>query len=116
MRCRVFRIFSEPESIQFNKNASHVIPPQSELFPTKKTTPAAPAAAASTSSARPVRASGKTGSNVGNIGLALVKLDHVKEGSTFDVMDREGATVRVKAFFPAWWPKQPEAEESSGDE
>ncbi|KAF9339835.1 ccr4 associated factor [Linnemannia elongata] len=106
----------EPESIQFNKDASHVIPPQSELFPTKKTTPAAPAAAASTSSARPVRASGKTGSNVGNIGLALVKLDHVKEGSTFDVMDREGATVRVKAFFPAWWPKQPEAEESSGDE
>ncbi|KAF9156006.1 ccr4 associated factor [Linnemannia schmuckeri] len=104
----------EPESIQFNKSASHVIPPQSELFPTKKTTPAAPAA--STSSARPVRASGKTGSNVGNIGLALVKLDHVKEGSTFDVMDREGATVRVKAFFPTWWPKQPESEESHGDE
>ncbi|KAF8943846.1 ccr4 associated factor [Haplosporangium gracile] len=104
----------EPESIQFNKSASHVIPPQSELFPTKKTNPAA--SVASTSSARPVRASGKTGSNVGNIGLALVKLDHVKEGSTFDVMDREGATVRVKAFFPAWWPKQPESEESHGDE
>ncbi|KAF9549907.1 ccr4 associated factor [Mortierella hygrophila] len=106
----------EPESIQFIKSVSHVIPPQSELFPTKKTTPAAPAAATSTSSARPVRASGKTGSNVGNIGLALVKLDHVKEGSTFDVMDREGSTVRVKAFFPAWWPKQPESEESIKDE
>ncbi|KAF9908504.1 ccr4 associated factor [Linnemannia zychae] len=103
----------EPESIQFNKNASHVIPPQSELFPTKKAT--STPQVASTSSARPVRASGKTGSNVGNIGLALVKLDTVKEGTTFDVMDREGATVRVKAFFPAWWPKQPEAEEG-GDE
>ncbi|KAF9133435.1 ccr4 associated factor [Mortierella sp. 14UC] len=103
----------EPESIQFNKSASHVIPPQSELFPTKKATPTPQAA--STSSARPVRASGKTGSNVGNIGLALVKLDTVKEGATFDVMDREGATVRVKAFFPSWWPKQPEAEEG-GDE
>ncbi|KAG0296122.1 ccr4 associated factor [Linnemannia gamsii] len=100
----------EPESIQFDKSALHVVPPQSELFPTKKSTPVP--AAASTSSARPVRASGKTGSNVGNIGLALVKLDTVKEGTTFDVMDREGATVRVKAFFPAWWPKQPESEES----
>jgi hypothetical protein len=100
---------SEPESIQFNKSVSHVIPPQSELFPTMKATPAPQIA--STSSARPVRASGKTGSNVGNIGLALVKLDTVKEGATFDVMDREGATVRVKAFFPAWWPKQPEVEE-----
>ncbi|KAG0376166.1 ccr4 associated factor [Mortierella sp. AD032] len=105
----------EPSSIQFNKSASHVIPPQSELFPTKKATPAPQQAAASTSSARPVRASGKTGSNVGNIGLALVKLDHVKEGSTFDVMDREGATVRVKAFFPAWWPKQPESEEGGAE-
>lgn len=103
-------MFSEPESIQFDKGALHVIPPQSELFPTKKSTPVP--AAASTSSARPVRASGKTGSNVSNIGLALVKLDTVKEGTTFDVMDREGATVRVKAFFPAWWPKQAESEES----
>ena len=91
-----------------------MIPSQSELFLTKKDTPAP---AASTSSARPVRASGRTGSNVGNIGLALVKLDHVKEGSTFDVMDREGATVRVKAFFPGWWPRQPEVEErDTGDE
>ncbi|KAF9094449.1 ccr4 associated factor [Mortierella sp. AD031] len=103
----------EPMSIQFDKSKAHVIPPQSELFPTKKDSPAP---AASTSSARPVRASGKTGSNVGNIGLALVKLDQVRDGSTFDVMDREGATVRVKAFFPAWWPKQPESEEGSGDE
>ena len=100
-------------SIQFDKSKTLVIPPQSELFPTKKDSPAP---AASTSSARPVRASGKTGSNVGNIGLALVKLDQVKDGSTFDVMDREGATVRAKAFFPAWWPKQPESEEGSGDE
>ncbi|KAF9933492.1 ccr4 associated factor [Linnemannia zychae] len=103
----------EPESIQFDKAASHVIPPQSELFPTKQDTSAP---AGSRSSARSVRASGKTGSNVGNIGLALVKLDHVQEGSTFDVMDREGATVRVKAFFPSWWPKQPESGEGSGDE
>ncbi|KAF9929236.1 hypothetical protein BGZ67_006429 [Mortierella alpina] len=48
------------------------------------------------------RASGKTGSNVGNTGLALVKLDLVADGSMFEMMDREGATVRAKAFFPAW--------------
>ncbi|KAG0053186.1 ccr4 associated factor [Gryganskiella cystojenkinii] len=106
---------AEPETIQFNKEESHVIPPQSELFPVKQADSLKPAS--STASARPVRASGKTGSNVGNIGLALVKLDQVAEGSVFEVMDREGATVRVKAFFPSWWPKQPEAEnESSKDE
>jgi hypothetical protein len=90
-----------------------VIPPQSELFPVKKEELTQPAA--SSSSARPVRASGKTGSNIGNIGLALVKLDDVANGSTFNVMDREGATVRVKAFFPSWWPHQASSEESAGD-
>ncbi|KAF8933288.1 ccr4 associated factor [Dissophora ornata] len=103
----------EPEAIQFNKSTSHVIPPQSELFLTKNEESTQPAA--SSSSARPVRASGKTGSNVGNIGLALVKLDDVAGGSTFDVMDREGATVRVKAFFPTWWPKQASTGDGAGD-
>ncbi|KAI1318012.1 ccr4 associated factor [Mortierella claussenii] len=105
-------VMFEPQTIQFDKNASHVIPPQSELFPPKPQEPQQ-TPAASSSSARPIRASGKTGSNVGNIGLALVKLDDVANGSTFDVMDREGATVRVKAFFPTWWPRQAEAEESA---
>ncbi|KAG0298284.1 ccr4 associated factor [Dissophora globulifera] len=104
----------EPEELQFNKTQAHAIPPQSELFPAKKEE-SAPPAAASSSSARPVRASGKTGSNVGNIGLALVKLDDVASGNTFDVMDREGATVRVKAFFPTWWPRQPSSEEEGVD-
>ncbi|KAF9950918.1 ccr4 associated factor [Modicella reniformis] len=93
-----------PEAIQFNKNTSHVIPPQSELFPVKTDESSQPAA--SSSSPRPVRASGKTGSNVGNIGLALVKLEDAANGRIFNVMDREGATVRVKTFFPAWWPQQ----------
>ncbi|KAG9322399.1 hypothetical protein KVV02_005282 [Mortierella alpina] len=66
----------EPESIQFSRDVVHVIPSQSELFPAKKEV-ATPTA--SSSSARPVRASGKTGSNVGNIGLALVKLDLVRK-------------------------------------
>ncbi|GJJ78237.1 transferase CAF17, mitochondrial [Entomortierella parvispora] len=93
-----------PETMRFIKGDSHVVPSQSELFPVK--TADTLNVATSTASARPVRASGKTGSNVGNIGLALVKLDQVSEGNIFEVMDREGATVRVKAFFPSWWPKQ----------
>ncbi|KAF9361088.1 ccr4 associated factor [Mortierella sp. AD094] len=103
---------TEPELIQFNKNASHVIPPQSELF-LVKSEESSPQPTASSSSARPVRASGKTGSNIGNIGLALVKLDDVTGGSTFNVMDREGAIVRAKAFFPTWWPKQSTSEENA---
>ncbi|KAF9112558.1 ccr4 associated factor [Mortierella sp. AM989] len=100
----------EPESIQFNKNASHVIPPQSELFVVKDEE-SSPQPAVSSSSPRPIRASGKTGSNIGNIGLALVKLDDVATGRTFNVMDREGVIVRAKAFFPTWWPKQTTSEE-----
>ncbi|KAG0267597.1 ccr4 associated factor [Mortierella polycephala] len=103
----------EPESIQFNKSDPPVIPPQSELFRAKKEEKSSEAPAASSSSPRPVRASGKTGSNIGNIGLALVKLDIVTDGNAFQVMDREGATVRAKAFFPSWWPKQPSSEETN---
>ncbi|KAF9217478.1 ccr4 associated factor [Podila verticillata] len=101
----------EPEIIEYNKNFTPVIPPQSELLPAKTEVGATPAA--SSSSARPVRASGRTGSNIGNIGLALVKLENVAEGHTFDVMDREGANVRAKAFFPSWWPKQVEEKQGS---
>ncbi|KAG0025884.1 hypothetical protein BGZ82_009796 [Podila clonocystis] len=96
----------EPVAIDFNKISTQVIPPQSELFPAKPAVGTTPTA--SSSSARPVRASGRTGSNIGNIGLALVKLESVAEGQTFDVMDREGANVRAKAFFPSWWPKPAE--------
>lgn len=81
-----------------------MVPPQSELLPLKGDEAFQPVA--SSSSARPIRASGKTGSNVGNIGLALVKLEDAANGRIFEVMDREGATVRVKAFFPTWWPQQ----------
>ncbi|KAF9292179.1 ccr4 associated factor [Mortierella antarctica] len=101
----------EPEAIDFNKISTQVIPPQSELFPAKTEVGTTPSA--SSSSARPVRASGRTGSNVGNIGLALVKLESVAEGQTFDVMDREGANVRAKAFFPSWWPKPTEEQQGS---
>ncbi|KAG0343073.1 ccr4 associated factor [Podila horticola] len=94
---------AQPETIDFNKIPTQAIPPQSELFPAKTDVGKTPTASAS--SARPVRASGRTGSNVGNIGLALVKLESVADGQTFDVMDREGANVRAKAFFPSWWPK-----------
>ncbi|KAF9362292.1 ccr4 associated factor [Mortierella sp. NVP85] len=103
----------EPETIQFNKDVPHVVPPQSELFPLKTEDGSLPTA--SSSSARPVRASGKTGSNVGNIGLALVKLEDAASGRVFNVMDRDGATVRVKAFFPTWWPQQ-ELAEGAGSE
>ncbi|KAF9916280.1 ccr4 associated factor [Lobosporangium transversale] len=104
----------EPASIQFDKNASRVIPPQSELFPSKKKEDIKQQQpAASSSSARPVRASGKTGSNVGNIGLALVKLDDIANGIIFDVMDREGATIHAKGFFPTWWPQQITSEENT---
>ncbi|KAF9994939.1 ccr4 associated factor [Entomortierella chlamydospora] len=103
---------TEPESFQFNKNASHVIPPQSELFLVKDEE-SSPQPTASSSSARAVRASGKTGSNIGNIGLALVKLDDVTSGGTFNVMDREGAIIRAKAFFPTWWPQQPTSEDNA---
>ncbi|KAG0376165.1 hypothetical protein BGX24_008181 [Mortierella sp. AD032] len=47
----------------------------------------------------------------GKLLTTLALRDHVKESGTLDVMDREGTTVRVKAFFPAWRPKQPESEE-----
>ncbi|KAF9426784.1 ccr4 associated factor [Podila epigama] len=100
----------EPESIEYSKMSVQVIPPQSELFPAKSDLSNA-TPIASSSSARPVRASGRTGSNVGNIGLALVKLDSAAEGQIFEVMDREGMTTRAKAFFPSWWPKQAEDEQ-----
>ncbi|KAG0224318.1 hypothetical protein B0O80DRAFT_500066 [Mortierella sp. GBAus27b] len=102
-----------PETIQFDKNTPHVVPPQSELFPPKDETSQP---TGSSSSARSTRASGKTGSNVGNIGLALVKLEDAANGQLFEVMDREGALVRVKAFFPSWWPQQQVPEESTGPE
>ncbi|KAF9435870.1 ccr4 associated factor [Entomortierella beljakovae] len=95
----------EPEVIQYNRSASYVVPPQSELFVTKSGESTSPPTTSS-SSPRSARASGKTGSNIGNIGLALVKLEDVANGSIFKVMDREGAIVRAKAFFPTWWPKQ----------
>ncbi|KAF9972162.1 ccr4 associated factor [Actinomortierella ambigua] len=100
----------EPRQITYKKEDTSVIPPQSELHPAKiGSTLGDPTT--STSSARPVRASGKTGSNIGNIGLALLKLDQVAEGQVFEVMDREGATMRAKAFFPSWWPQEESTEE-----
>ncbi|KAG0257035.1 ccr4 associated factor [Actinomortierella ambigua] len=100
----------EPRHITYKKGDASVVPPQSELHPAKiGSTLGDPTS--STSSARPVRASGKTGSNIGNIGLALLKLDQVAEGQLFEVMDREGATVRAKAFFPSWWPQEEPTEQ-----
>ncbi|KAG0232438.1 ccr4 associated factor [Actinomortierella wolfii] len=102
----------EPREITFKKEDSSVVPSQSELHPAKiGSTLGNPTS--STSSARPVRASGKTGSNIGNIGLALLKLDQVAEGQIFEVMDREGATLRAKAFFPSWWPQQDATEQEN---
>ncbi|KAF9582984.1 ccr4 associated factor [Lunasporangiospora selenospora] len=93
-----------PEKMQYQKDASYVVPAQSELFPVKGDEPAS--AVAPTTSARAARASGRSGSNIGNIGLALVKLEQAQEKNSFEVMDREGSKVRARAFFPPWWPKQ----------
>ncbi|KAI9031561.1 hypothetical protein CLU79DRAFT_693850 [Phycomyces nitens] len=56
------------------------------------------------------RSVGKLGSGIHNIGLALMRLEHVKkfENTPSKAFNVAGTDIFVRPFLPAWWPVEKE--------
>lgn len=56
-------------------------------------------------SKRPARPSGTVIGTVGNIGLALVRLDHFAQPTAQFGISVDGREILLKGFIPFWWPQ-----------
>lgn len=50
------------------------------------------------------RSVGKLGSGIHNIGLALMRLEHIKPEVQFTVPSAN--EMQLQPFIPEWWPKE----------